>query len=478
VTRAPVPPLLRQLSSDEYRPLPYTPTDRGALARLDEHVPGRARAAGLDTRGYTESRRGTAATLRALNDAAGERFYDVPAEAEVDADAADAALGGGPGAVVVDVQTHLAMPSRLHGLSAEQLLAFLRITDGDRWGNGIAPELLSAPEWVGHVFGASETAVAVLTSTPGRPSENVITNPEIASCREIVDRYAGSGRVLTHTIIHPNVPGELDAMAEWQAALSPAGWKLYTMWQPPEWPDPMDGGWFLDDERVGLPFLERVRAVGPRVVAVHKGIGGPIPGASITTSSPRDIGPAARQFPDIAFLVYHSGYEPDPDGEEGAYPPIDGDVDGGVDGDAAERDRGVNRLVASLEDADVPSGANVYAELGTTWFLMLRKPREAAHVLGKLLRAVGPDRILWGTDCIWYGSPQPLIDAFRAFTIPPRMQDEFGYPELTPDIKARILAHNAAGVYDIDLDHARASLDPDSQAWIADAKSEVARRFA
>ena len=56
------------------------------------------------------------------------------------------------------MQTHLAMPSRLHGLSAEQVPAFLRITDGDRWGNGIASELLSAPEWVGHVFGASETA--------------------------------------------------------------------------------------------------------------------------------------------------------------------------------------------------------------------------------------------------------------------------------------------------------------------------------
>jgi hypothetical protein len=470
VTRVPVPPLHRRVASDEYRPLPYTATDRAALARLDARVPDRARAAGLGARAYTESRRGTAATLRALNDAAGERFYDVPPEAEVDGDAADAALGGGPDAVVLDVQTHLAMPSRLHGLSADQLLAFLRITDPDRWANGIAPELLSAPEWVGHVFGASETAVAVLTSTPGRPSENVITNPEIAACREVVDRYAGSGRVLTHTIVHPNVPGELDAMAEWQAALSPAGWKLYTMWQPPEWDDPMNGGWFLDDERVGLPFLERVRAVGPRVVAVHKGIGGPIPGASITTSSPHDIGPAARQFPDIAFLVYHSGYEPDPDGEEGAYPH--------VDGDAAGRDRGVNRLVASLEDANVPAGANVYAELGTTWFLMLRKPREAAHILGKLLRAVGPDRILWGTDCIWYGSPQPLIDAFRAFTIPQRMQDEFGYPELTPEIKARTLADNAARVYDVDLDHARKAADADTRAWLADAKSEVARRFS
>ena len=255
----------------------------------------------------------------------------------------------------------------------------------------------------------------MLTSTPGRPSENVITNPEIASCREIVDRYAGSGRVLTHTIIHPNVPGELDAMAEWQATLSPAGWKLYTMWQPPEWPDPMDGGWFLDDERVGLPFLERVRAgraAGRRGAQGHRR---PNTGRVDHDVVAARIGPAARQFPDIALLVYHSGYEPDPDGEEGAYPPIDGHVDGGVDGDAAERDRGVNRLrreprgtrTCHQERTSTP-------ELGTTWFLILRKPREAAHVLGKLLAAVGPDRILWGTDCIWYGSPQPLIDAFHA----------------------------------------------------------------
>jgi hypothetical protein len=35
----------------------------------------------------------------------------------------------------------------------------------------------------------------------------------------------------------------------------------------------------------------------------------------------------------------------------------------------------------------------VYAELGSTWFLMLRRPREAAHVLGKLLFAVGEDGV-------------------------------------------------------------------------------------
>ena len=125
--------------------------------------------------------------------------------------------------------------------------------------------------------------------------------------------------------------------------------------------------------------------------------------------------------------MYHSGYEPDPDGEEGAYTP-------------ETRDRGVNRLVASLDDAGVQPGENVYAELGSTWFMMMRRPHEAAHVIGKLLKAVGEDRVVWGTDCIWYGSPQPLIDAFRAFTIPERMQEEFGYPALTPEIKDKILA--------------------------------------
>ena len=71
-------------------------------------------------------------------------------------------------------------------------------------------------------------------------------------------------------------------------------------------------------------------------------------------------------------------------------------------------------------------------------------------MLGKLLRALGPERILWGTDSIWYGSPQPLIDAFRAFCIPESMQEQFGYPALTRATKERILGRNARAVYDVD----------------------------
>ena len=109
-------------------------------------------------------------------------------------------------------------------------------------------------------------------------------------------------------------------MVDWSSTLRPSGWKCYTLWGPPTKASPT-GGWFLDDEEVGFPFLERVRALGPRVVATHKGLGGPIPDASVAAASPRDIGPAAAAFPDVTFVVYHSGYERNPYGQEGPYDP-------------------------------------------------------------------------------------------------------------------------------------------------------------
>lgn len=458
-----VPPLLRRASSDEYAPLPWTPRDRRALTELGRSLPERARIVGMSAQEYRFDRRGTASTLQALDAAHGGGFFDVPEAAAFDLAAAEAAFAGaGP---VVDVQTHLVDPQRWSGSHAAALAGFLTMVDPDRWPGGVDPRAIDAGAWASLVFGASETAVALLTSTPGPAASNVLTNAQIASAREVVDRYAGSGRVLTHSIVHPNLgEAELDAMAGWSETLRPSGWKCYTLWGPPTNASPT-GGWLLDDEEIGFPFLERVRALGPRVVATHKGLGGPIPDASVAAASPRDIGPAAAAFPDIDFIVYHSGYERDPDGAEGPYVP-------------GHATRGVDRLVATLAEHAIGPGANVYAELGTTWFLMLRRPVEAAHVLGKLLVALGPDRILWGTDSVWYGSPQPLIDAFRAFRIPEAMQEQYGYPPLDADAKERILGVNARRVYGIaDATLERVAAERDA-SWVANAAPALARALA
>ena len=92
----------------------------------------------------------------------------------------------------------------------------------------------------------------------------------------------------------------------------------------------------------------------------------------------------------------------------------------------------------------------MYAELGSTWRAVMADLDQAAHVLGKLLLAVGEDNIVWGTDSIWYGSPQDQIAAFRAFQITPEFQERFGYPGLTAERKAKILGLNALRVFGIE----------------------------
>ena len=84
---------------------------------------------------------------------------------------------------------------------------------------------------------------------------------------------------------------------------------------------------------------------------------------------------------------------------------------------------------------------------------MMRDPDQAAHLLGKLLKTFGEDRVLWGTDSIWYGSPQDQIQAFRAFRITEEFQERFGYPALTDETKARILGLNAAELYGVEPKH-------------------------
>lgn len=453
-------PLLAARSSDEYRPLPCSDADRRAAAATAERAARHAVRLGTSTTEHLLDRRGTATALRAIDAAHGGGFYAVPAEAELEEEAAARAFAG-TGAVV-DVQTHLVDPGRWDRASAGALTGFLASVDEARWGEGVDPRRIDAAQWAALVFGTSETALALLTSTPGSSADNVLTNPQIAAAREVVDRYAGTGRVLTHTIVHPNLgPAEVERMPAWRGQLSPSGWKVYTLYGPPTASSP-SGGWFLDDHEVGLPFLEQVRAIGPRVVAAHKGLGGPVPDASVAAASPRDIGPAARAFPDIDFVVYHSGYERDPVGQEGSY----------RGGPGA---RGVDRLVATLDESGIGPGGNVYAELGSTWFLMLRRPAEAVHVLGKLLVALGPERILWGTDSVWYGSPQPLIDAFRAFTIPESFQERFGYPALTAETKEMILGANAHRVYGVTVEVPVTAADP---GWVGRAAAELARAVA
>ena len=92
----------------------------------------------------------------------------------------------------------------------------------------------------------------------------------------------------------------------------------------------------------------------------------------------------------------------------------------------------------------------MYAELGGTWWFVMRDPTVAAHVLGKLLKYVGEDRVVWGTDSIWFGTPQDQIQAMRTFQISEQLQEQYGYPALTDELKAKIFGLNSARLYGIE----------------------------
>ncbi|MDQ1431342.1 MAG: uncharacterized protein QOF40_1944, partial [Actinomycetota bacterium] len=204
------------------------------------------------------------------------------------------------------------------------------------------------------------------------------------------------------------------------------GWKVYTPWGDV----PNSSGWFLDDE-IGMAFINQVRHLavtrgGPRVIACHKGFA--LPTFDQRAASPRDIGPAARQNPDINFIVYHSGYDSE---TQTAYP---------GDDKVNSADRGVNSLVKTLRengwDASrfIPRGLahgnvpNVYAEIGATMRSVMSAPDELAHLLGKLITHVGAQHVVWGTDSLWFGSPQPVITALRAFKMSARAREMYNLP--------------------------------------------------
>ncbi len=454
-----LPRFLTRCANDEFIPPPLNDVERRAARIAAEAGDSAVDRLNVRAEAYVESRRGIAAGLLAVNKANNEDFFLVPDEAAFDSAAADDALGGDE--LIIDVQTHYIAEREACEGSRELIRQMYPMYGPDWWGGLGENQLLDFAEYLRCVFTESETAVAVLSSPPGLSEERMLFNEEMAATRLLLERFGAEGRLLNHAVIHAGVDGEIGQMAEVEERIGPVGWKVYTMGATSFNDFGKIHGWFLDDE-IGTAFLEQVMRTNVRVVCAHKGLSG-----QVAAGSPRDFGIAANRYPDIKFVAYHSGFEPgdgrpSEDTREGPY-------------EEATAHIGVNRLIESIRVNNVAPGSNIYAELGTTWYCLIKRPLEAAHVLGKLLSAVGPDNVLWGTDGIWYGPTQGAVDTFRAFQIPEWMRETYGYPELTPELKQKILGMNATAVYGIDPVIARRHQDSGDLAWIKGALEEFHR---
>lgn len=443
MARIPYPIKWDAVSNGEYLPPAPSPLVREAQRRTLAHVEREAGRRGIDRRMFLKGLCGSATMLAMLaacskesssssNSSTGPAgTFSVPPDATTSTSAAADALGGDE--FIFDVQTHLLETAP--GGAAEAISAFAYGFPYSACGEESALDCFRTDHWLDEIFARSDTAAAIISAIPVVVEPNPLSIAIMAEAKRSAEQVCGDGRILLHGQVNPNV-GDVAATVEGMRALVEehpiAAWKAYTH-------IPRARPWYLDDHdpgavRCGRAFLDAVMDIGPRVVCVHKGFGGLGGATAFESASPVDIGPVARDYPDITFIVYHSAFETG--GREGPYR---------SSGEAA----GVDRLIRTLREHDLGPDGNVYAELGSTWRLLMQDPDAAGHVLGKLLAQLGPERICWGTDSIWYGTPQDQIEAFRTFEIGESTQERFGYPALDAAAKRRILGLNSAGIYDV-----------------------------
>jgi predicted TIM-barrel fold metal-dependent hydrolase len=428
-----LPVKIDSTSNGEFVPIPLRAHNRLGNRLALERADGARRRLAMGRRRFLTSSCGCAAALLAFNQANAEAgltggFFEVPAEADLDAALAAATVEGDE--FIFDVQGHYVDPN---GSWLEQVPAFAR-PFGSMPKAACTPsgddrfaylQCLGPDEFVKDVFLDSDTDMMVLSFVPSAADAEPVTIEAADATRRIVEALEGTQRLLLHGRVNPNQPGDLDAMPALAQTWDVCAWKTYTQFGP-------EGiGYFLSDDP-GLAMIEQARALGVKVICVHKGL--PFGPKSYEHSQCSDIGKVAKQYPDVSFIVYHSGF-------------VAGNPERPYD-HAARRD-GIDTLIRSLIDNDIGPGSNVYAELGSTWRYLMREPDSAAHALGKLLKYVGPENVLWGTDSIWYGSPQDQIQAFRTFQIAPELRDRHGYAALTPALRAAIFGLNATVPYGI-----------------------------
>ena len=442
------------VSNGEFHPVPHSPVVRETIRRTYRMADENSRRMGISRRQFLNSVTGAAATLFVLAACSKEEAksrgksagggYGVSKDATTDTSTALEELGGKE--FIFDVQTHY-VNYDVAEKAGDWTAAFPqeRCEEGQKAGN---PKVcFTADAYFREVYVRSDTSMSILSALPSQVLPGL--QPEdMAFAIDTATRLGCDNRVLMHGGAYPHqgpIEAALASMTDLRKRYDLAAWKIYTM-------TPTDQHFYFDDHdksrpQIGQKFIDHVRDIGPKIICTHKGISS-IVGSTPELASPSDIGPAAARNEDIRFVVYHSGFEPG-GGGTGPYDPKNA------------RPQGVDRLIRSMQQAGVKANKNVYAELGGTWWFLMRDPTAAAHVLGKLLKYVGEDRVVWGTDSIWFGTPQDQIQAMRAFQISDELQERYGYPKLTAEIKAKIFGINSSRLYGIEPITGRCDLSPE-----------------
>lgn len=383
-------------------------------AQLDEY----ADKAKVSRRNFVKSACGFAGAMLAVNKVTGMRFFDVnEAEAAEHEAAGEQTMKRKAGLeFVVDQHTHICWRKDgfVEGVNTTAKgMWFVNLLDdlGKAMGlpNGIQD--MTVENYGKLILEDSDTSIGIFNPFGFAEDYGNKDMMPIEEQVEIRDRWPDRTIMLGGGLT-PNqgVQATLDRLDMFVEKYKISGLKLYTFDSTPQ------RGWWFDDQKLAYPIWERCQKLGIKNVGCHKGI--PFGQFMARYAHAEDFDAVADDFTDMNWIAFHS-----------AWP--------------------YHRELAALKGFK-PQRNNLYSELGSTFAATVtNRPLECAHILGTLLRDLGADYVMWGTDSTLWGNPQWQIDAFRSFRIPDELVDGYGYPQLTDEVKQKVLGNNAARLWEI-----------------------------
>ena len=293
-------------SNGEYPPIPVgdrnLEANRVALQRATEH----AKRLSISRRRFLVSSAGAASTLLAFNEvnaAAGKlgAFYQIPPDAALDEDLARTLMEGSE--FIFDIHGHFANPEG----------AWLKKVPPGKTPVLNPSPAISAERFIKDVFLDSDTDMMVLTFIPSMSDAEPLTIEEAAATQKIIDNLEGTKRLLIHGRVAPNQPGDIERMGDLAKRYSVVGWKTYTQWGP------ADNAYYSLETGLGYELTMRStehrssRPPGRPASRTSASTRAFRSAATRATSTPAATtsGKAARKFPDMNFLVYHAGFDPE-----------------------------------------------------------------------------------------------------------------------------------------------------------------------
>ena len=457
------------VSNEEFIPRRQTPQQKEVEYLIGQMGDERAKKLGVSRRNFMASSMGLATCFLASNKVYG-KVWDVD-EAESWEPAAYDEKWPKNEYFIMDCQAHFTNGLAIGGFRTMDFvknMGFELKNDAEAYG---------FKNFVKEMFFDSETSLVVISGVPTKellrdkdgkvlegaartpgPGGRVLPSWVMYEGRKTLNELAGSQRAVNQGNLAPNhywdkVGNKIDkasCIEQMEREISVYGissWKWYCHTDPGQ----SGNGFQLDDDNSQW-FIEESRKRGVKLISTHKGYSY----QSRTLghlANPKDVEKAALRNPDFNFVVYHSAIKHGSNEanwkESNQYDPTTGDFLW-------------HSVLMDIKKRN-PKMNNVYCEIGSFFnTLAVTDPVICQHGMGKNIKHYGSDHVVWGTDCLWWGSPQWGIDALKRFQISDEMCEKFGYKKITKEDKAKIFGLNAAKLYNVNVKAKRKAITSDA----------------